>query len=97
MRSEKKIKKDNLRMLGIPQGGDPRFQKDDICARAVTEALNGVAGPKRWTTDDIARVHRVGQIRNGKPKPMIVEFNRWKDKMTILPTNISGTITRIKV
>ena len=34
--------------------------------------------------DDIARAHRVGQSRNGKPKPMIVKFNRWKNKMTNL-------------
>ena len=54
------------------------------CTQAVTEVLNSVAGPKRWTTDDIARAHRVGQSRDGQPKPMIVKFNRWKDKMTVL-------------
>ena len=52
--------------------------------QAVTDVLNSVAGPKRWTTDDIARAHRVGQSRDGQPKPMIVKFNRWKDKMTVL-------------
>ena len=37
--------------------------------RAVTEALNSVAGPKCWTTDDIARAHLVGQSRDGKESP----------------------------
>ena len=50
----------------------------------MTDVLNSVAGPKRWTTDDIVRAHRIGQSRDGQPKPMIVKFNRWKDKMTVL-------------
>ena len=50
----------------------------------MTDVLNSVAGPKRWTTDDIARAYRIGQSRDGQPKPMIVKFNRWKDKMTVL-------------
>lgn len=33
---------------------------------------------------DIACTHRVGQSRDGEPKPMIVKFCRWKDKMAIL-------------
>ena len=44
--------------------------------RALADVLNSVAGPKRWTTDDTARVHRARKIR--------VNFNRWKDKMAVL-------------
>ncbi|KAL8559101.1 hypothetical protein ACOMHN_008289 [Nucella lapillus] len=46
--------------------------------------LNSVDNPKSWTTDDIARAHRTGQSRDGQPRPMIVKFNRWRDKMVIL-------------
>ena len=53
-------------------------------SRPVTDVLNSGAGPKQWMTDNVARAHRVGQSRDGKPKPMIVKFSRWKDKMTVL-------------
>ena len=48
------------------------------------DILNSVDGPKKWTTDDIARAHRVGESRNGEPKPMIIKFSRWKDKMAVI-------------
>ena len=71
-------------MYGISHRRDSNHEDYDTCAQAVTDVLNSVAGPKGWTTDDIARVHRIGQSRYGQPKPMIVKFNRWKDKMTVL-------------
>ena len=81
-RLEEFSRRDNLRMYGIPHSGD--YEDYDACARAVSDVLNSVEGPKRWTPDDIARAHRVGQSRNGEPKPMIVKFSRWKDKIAIL-------------
>ena len=73
-------------MYGIPHSRDSRLEDYGTCTQAVTDVLNSVVGPKRWTTDDIARAHRVGQSRDGKPKPKIVKFNRWKFKMTV-PSN----------
>ena len=75
-------RRDNLRMYEIPHSGD--HEDYDACARAVSYVLNCVEGPRRWTPNDIARAHRIGQSRNGQPKPMIVKFRRWKDKMAIL-------------
>jgi archaellum component FlaC len=75
-------RRDNLRMYGVPQR--EKFESFDTCARLVADTLNSVEGPKRWTTDDIARAHRVGESRNGRPKPMIVKFNHWKDKMAVI-------------
>ena len=83
-RLEQFSRRDNLRMYGVPHSGNAEFENYDTCAKAVTDILNSADGPKQWTTDDIARAHRVGQSLNGKPKPMIVKFNRWKDKMAIL-------------
>ena len=83
-RLEEFSRRDNLRMYGIPHRRDSNHEDYDTCAQAVTDVLNSVAGPKRWTTDDIVRAHRIGQSRDGQPKPMIVKFNRWKDKMTVL-------------
>ena len=85
-RLEEFSRRDNLRMYGIPHSRDSRLEDYGTCTQAVTDVLNSVVGPKRWTTDDIARAHRVGQSRDGKPKPKIVKFNRWKFKMTV-PSN----------
>ena len=74
----------NLKMYRIPHSRDSRLEDYDTCTQAVTDVLNSGAGPKQWMTDNVARAHRVGQSRDGKPKPMIVKFSRWKDKMTVL-------------
>ena len=68
-------------MYGVPHSGD--FEDYDTCAKAVTDALNCVGGPRRWTPDDIARAHRVGHSKNGEPKPIVIKFSKWKDKMAI--------------
>ena len=73
----------NLKMYRIPHSRDSRLEDYDTCTQAVTDVLNSGAGPKQWMTDNVARAHRVGQSRDGQPKPMIVKFNRWKDKMTV--------------
>ena len=57
-------------MYGIPHSGD--YEDYDPCARAFSDVFSLVERPKRWTPDDIARAHRVGQSRNGEPKPMII-------------------------
>ena len=82
-RLESFSRRDNLRMFGVPA---PEGKEDyNSCAKAVTEALNSVTEASRtWTTDDIARAHRVGQSREGGPRPMIIKFYRWKDKMAII-------------
>ena len=66
----------SLRMYQIPHSRDSRFEDYDTCTQAVTDVLNSGAGPKQWMTDDIARAHRVGQSRDGQPKPLIVKFSR---------------------
>ena len=68
-------------MYGIPHSRD--YKDYDACARAVSDVLNSVEGPRRWMPD-IARAHRVGHSRNGEPKPTIVKFIKRKDKTAIL-------------
>eukprot|EP00745_Piridium_sociabile_P004745 TRINITY_DN1285_c0_g1_i1.p1 TRINITY_DN1285_c0_g1~~TRINITY_DN1285_c0_g1_i1.p1 ORF type:complete len:154 (-),score=33.74 TRINITY_DN1285_c0_g1_i1:24-485(-) len=82
-RLEEFSRRDNLRLFGIAQSSDS--ESFSMCASAVTSALNSVEGSsKTWTDEDIVRAHRVGQARNGGPRPMIAKFKNWKDKMTIL-------------
>nr|KAG5707287.1 hypothetical protein BaRGS_000061 [Batillaria attramentaria] len=67
----------------------------ESCAAKVVECLQGTVPNKVWSEDDIVRAHRVGKKpdfasvaanrnQNAKPRPMIVKFTRWKDKMAIL-------------
>lgn len=81
-RLEEFSRRDNLRLYGVPETEE--HENYDACAKAVADVLNSVEGQKKWTPDDIARAHRVGESRDGQPKPMIVKFCRWKDKMSIL-------------
>ena len=60
---------------------------------AVVDTLNSTDGPKEWSPDDIVRAHRVGQSKYGQPRPMIVRFCRWRDKMSLL----SDRVTRDKL
>ena len=71
-RLEECSRQDNLRMFGVPHN---TLEDYDTCARAVVNVLNSVNGPKKWTTDDIAHAHRVGESRNGESKPMIIKFS----------------------
>ena len=75
-------RRDNLRIFGIQQSNDR--ENYDKCVEMVTQCLNSVEGPKRWSESDIERAHRVGQARDDKPRPMLVKFRQWKDKIGIL-------------
>ena len=52
-RWEEFSRRDNLQMYGIPHSGD----HEGTCARAVSDILNCVDGPRRWTPDDIVHTH----------------------------------------
>ncbi|XP_076439146.1 uncharacterized protein LOC143278020 [Babylonia areolata] len=80
---EEYSRRENLRFFGIPPLG--QNENNDTCVSAVVDTLNSVErGVKKWTPDDIVRAHRIGQTREGNPRPMIVRFARWRDKMTII-------------
>ena len=81
-RLEEFSRRDSLRMYGVPH--NDVFEDYDACARAVVDVLNSVDGPKKFTIDDHARAHRIGESRKGEPKSMIIKFSRCKDKMAII-------------
>ena len=83
-RLEEHSRRDNLRIFGVPSVSRDVKETYDDCCEAVCYALNGVDGSRRWSEHDIVRAHRVGQARAGEPKPMIVKFSRWRDKMKLL-------------
>ena len=64
-RPEEFSRRDTLRIHGSAHS--EVFEDYDTCARAVVDVLNNVDGPKKWTTDDITRAHRLGESRNSEP------------------------------
>eukprot|EP00745_Piridium_sociabile_P004302 TRINITY_DN1254_c0_g1_i4.p2 TRINITY_DN1254_c0_g1~~TRINITY_DN1254_c0_g1_i4.p2 ORF type:complete len:628 (+),score=117.51 TRINITY_DN1254_c0_g1_i4:174-2057(+) len=81
-RLESFSRRDNLRFFGIPQ--IQHSENFDMCVAAVVETLNNIDGSRTWTADDFVRAHRVGQRREGQPRPMIARFSRWRDKMLVI-------------
>ena len=82
-------RRDNLRFFGVAETYNESFE---TCATKMVELLQGVTR-KSWSKDDIVRAHRIGKQpsfasvagnRQSKPRPMIVKFAKWQDKMDIL-------------
>ena len=83
-------RRDNLRFFGLPESQNETFE---TCAEKVVEVLQGTVPNKVWCVGDVVRAHRIGKRptfasgaanRAHKPRPMIVKFTRWRDKMDIL-------------
>jgi hypothetical protein len=84
-RLEEFSRRDNLRMFGVPSVSSKEREDYDDCCYAVCNVLNSVdRSGREWTDKDIVRAHRVGQARSGEPKPMIVKFTQWRDKMRLI-------------
>lgn len=84
-------RRDNLRFFGMAESANETFE---ICAKKVVDMLKDIIPGRTWKKDDIVRAHRVGKAPTysavtagsgqSKPRPMIVKFQRWQDKMDIL-------------
>jgi hypothetical protein len=83
-RLEEFSRRDNLRMFGVHSVSTGERESYDDCCNAVCNVLNSVDDGRDWTEQDIVRAHRVGQARPGEPKPMIVKFAQWRDKMKLI-------------
>ena len=80
-RLEAHSRRDNLHMFGVAHVSDKEGY--GACARAVCAALNKADNNREWVEDDIVRAHRTGHGRTGEHRPMIIKFQRWKDKMSL--------------
>ena len=71
-------RKDNLKFFGMPE------EKAENCEDKIVQCLNSV-GLGKLHPRAIARAHRVGKfIKGNKPRPIIVKFDHYKDKVTTL-------------
>ena len=82
-------RRDNLSFFGMAESVNETFE---ACAKKVVDLLKDTVPGKTWKSEDIVRAHRVGKPQTysavasgrGHPRPMIVKFHRWQDKMDIL-------------
>ena len=77
-------KRNNLKFIGIrePRRGDSYTSVE----QQVVDVLNEFSTSPCWHLADVNRAFRVGvrQERSDQPRPLIIQFYRWKDKMAIL-------------
>ena len=55
-------------------------------ADVIVDVLNECSLSRTWHHSDIERAHRIGarRQRSDQPRPLIVEFQRWSDRMDIV-------------
>ena len=73
-------RRDNVILYGIEEQNGESFVK---CKEIVLDVLNCNVTKKQWKNRDIVRAHRIVNW-SGSPRPMIVKFHHWDDKITAL-------------
>ena len=82
--TEMETKRNNLKFIGIREPG--RGDSYTSVEQQIVDVLNEFSTSPCWHLADVNRAFRVGapQQRSDQPRPLIVQFYRWKDKMAIL-------------
>ncbi|KAL8591167.1 hypothetical protein ACOMHN_057907 [Nucella lapillus] len=84
-------RQDNLTFFNMIEPSDP--ENYDSCAETVINLLKKCVPDKEWSKSDITRAHRLGSSKNqardsgssrNRPRPMIVKFAHWGDKLHVL-------------
>ena len=72
-------RRNNLRFFGIPENDNENSTK------TIVDLLNrsSASDSQSWSNSDINRAIRVGTAE-GKPRIMLVTFNKWTDKLKII-------------
>ncbi|KAK7474126.1 hypothetical protein BaRGS_00034655, partial [Batillaria attramentaria] len=75
--------RNNLKFIGIRESAKQNYT---ACAQTIVDVLNQHSTRRTWTIDDVERAHRVGPRKGNsqQPRPLIVRFSRWPDKMAVV-------------
>ena len=73
----------NLKCLGVREPTRNNYRAN---ADVIVDILNECSSSQTWHYSDIDRAHRIGarRQRSDQPRPLIVEFHRWSDRLEIL-------------
>nr|KAG5691984.1 hypothetical protein BaRGS_011375 [Batillaria attramentaria] len=75
--------RNNLKFIGIRESAKQNYT---ACAQTIVDVLNQHSTRRTWTIDDVERAYRVGPRKGNsqQPRPLIVRFSRWPDKMAVV-------------
>jgi len=73
----------DLKFLGVKEPTRDNYRAN---VNEIVDALNECSSSRTWEHSDIQRAHRIGARRQGsdQPRPLVVEFHRWSDRIEIL-------------
>ncbi|KAK7484791.1 hypothetical protein BaRGS_00023965, partial [Batillaria attramentaria] len=74
-------RRNNLNVFGICESTNEDYS---ACAQNIVDVLNEHSVRRTWSTNDVERAHRVGKDKNKHPRPLIVRFGRWGNKMAVV-------------
>ncbi|MEW8548564.1 MAG: hypothetical protein AB2693_34110, partial [Candidatus Thiodiazotropha sp.] len=81
-RLEAYSRRENIRVFGIPEDCD---ETPTNIKEKLLEVFRVASPHKSWSPRDILRAHRIGTTTDSQdnPRPIIVRFLHWDDKMSI--------------
>ncbi|XP_070569300.1 uncharacterized protein [Ptychodera flava] len=80
-RLESFSRRDNVRLYGVKEEEGENFER---CKEKVVEILNQNVKIQLWESRHIVRAHRVPAIVKDKPRPIVVKFHHFEDKISAL-------------
>ena len=83
----------NLKFVGVTEGLRENYRTS---IERIANILNDYSSSRTWDKSDIETAYRIGgrRQRSDQPRPMIVTFHRWSDKMEILNDTSSRDLLR---
>ena len=78
-------RRENIKFMNIEEGSQDQYEDTEEILRGFLERELGFVDAQNM---EIRRVHRTGQNKDGKPRPILARFLRYKDvqKNTLLGT-----------
>ena len=80
-KQERYSRRENIILHGVTEMQNESYEK---IRERVTQILNGNVKSKSWKDSDIQRSHRLGKDSSKKPRPIIVRFHQFQDKLLVL-------------
>ena len=81
-KQEQYSRRENILLHGLPEQANENYT---TVRRTVVDLLNSTVKTKSWSDTDIVRAHRLGRAsRDDRPRPIIVRFTHFMDKLSVL-------------
>ena len=83
----------NSKFLGVTERGRESYT---TCVERIVDILNECSSSCTWKNSDIETAYRTGdrRRRSDRPRPVIVRFHRWCDKMEVFNDTVARDLLR---